>query len=63
MVKKPPANAGGIKDLGLIPGLERSPGGERGNSLQDSCLRIPWTEEPGGLRSIGLRGVRHNGSH
>ena len=22
--------------------------------------RIPWTEEPGGLRSIGLQGVRHN---
>ena len=22
--------------------------------------RIPWTEEPGGLRSIGLQGVAHN---
>ena len=59
MVKKPPANAGGIKDLGLIPGLERSPGGERGNSLQDSCLRIPWTEEPGGTWSTGLQMVGH----
>ena len=25
-------------DLGLIPGLERSPGGEHGNPLQYSCL-------------------------
>ena len=22
--------------------------------------RIPWTEEPGGLQSLGSRGVRHN---
>ena len=28
-------NAG---DLGLIPGLERSPGGRHGNPLQYSCL-------------------------
>ena len=28
-----------------------------------SCIlawRIPWTEEPGGLQSMGLQGVRHN---
>ena len=25
--------------------------------------RIPWTEEPGRLRYIGLRRVRHNGSN
>ena len=24
-----------------------------GNSLQYSCLENPWTEEPGGLQSIG----------
>jgi len=22
--------------------------------------RIPWTEEPGGLQSLGSRGVRHD---
>ena len=27
-------------DLGLIPGLGRSPGGGHGNPLQYSCLRI-----------------------
>ena len=34
-VKDPPANAG---DMGLIPGLGRSPGGGNGNTLQYSCL-------------------------
>ena len=28
-------------DEGLIPGLERSPGGGNGNSLQYSCLKNP----------------------
>ena len=50
VVKNPPANAGDIRDTGSIPGLGRSPGGEHGNnSLQYSCLRIPWTEELGRL--------------
>ena len=29
------------RDLGLIPGLGRSPGGEHGNPLQYSCLENP----------------------
>ena len=33
--------------MGLIPGLGRSPGEGNGYLLQYSCLRIPWTEEPG----------------
>ena len=33
VVKNPPANAGGIRDVGWIPGLGRSPGGWRGNPL------------------------------
>ena len=52
VVKNPPANAGNIRDLGLIPGLGRSPGGGHGNPLQYSCL-----EEPGGLWSIVSQGV------
>ena len=37
-------------DLGLIPGLGRSPGGGHGNPLQYSCLENPqWTEKPGRL--------------
>ena len=33
MVKNMPANAGDVRDEGLIPGLGRSPGGEHGNPL------------------------------
>ena len=38
MVKNPPANAGDIRDAGLIPGLGRSLGGGHGNPLQYSFL-------------------------
>ena len=41
MVKNPPANAGVIRDLGLIPGLGRSPGGRHDDPLQYSCLENP----------------------
>ena len=37
-VKNPPVNAG---DVGSIPGLGRSPGGENGNPLQYSSLGKP----------------------
>ena len=40
VVKNPPANVGDIRDVGLIPGLGRSPGGGHGNPLQYSCLEI-----------------------
>ena len=38
VVKNLPANAGDIRDVGLIPGLGRSPGGGHGNRLQFSFL-------------------------
>ena len=38
MVKNPPANVEDIRDVGLIPGSGRSPGGGHGNPLQYSCL-------------------------
>ena len=41
MVKSLPASAGDIRDMGSIPGLGRSPGGEYGNPLQYSCLENP----------------------
>ena len=37
----PPANAGDIRDTGLIPGLGRSPGEGHDNPLQYSCLENP----------------------
>ena len=41
MVKNPPAKAGDIRDMGLIPGSGSSPGGENDNRLQYSCLENP----------------------
>ena len=55
VVKKPPTNAGDVRDMGLIPGSGRSPAGEYDHPLQYSCLENPWTEEPGGLQSIWSR--------
>ena len=47
-----------VGDLGLIPGLGRSPGGGHGNSLQYSCL-----ENPQGQRSlVGYSPWGHNES-
>ena len=50
MVKKPPASAGDVREMGSISGLGRFPGGENGNPLQ----RIPWTEEPGKLSTYAI---------
>ena len=41
MVNNSPANAGDVRDDGLIPELGRSPGGGNGNPLQYSCLEKP----------------------
>ena len=53
VVKNPPANARDIRDAGLIPGWEDPL--EEGMAIHSSILawRTPWTEEPGGLWSIG----------
>ena len=40
-VKNPLANAGDMRDMGSIPGSERSPGGGHGNLLQYSGLENP----------------------
>ena len=49
-------NAG---DLGLFPGLGRSPGEGNGNPLQYSCLENPMSRG-GGLQSVGSQRVRHD---
>ena len=45
---------------GLIPGLGRSPGAGNGKLLQYSAWKIPWTEEPAGLQSMGLQRLGHD---
>ena len=49
-----------IRDASSIPALGRASGGGHGNPLQYSCLRISWTEEAGGLQSIGSQRVGHD---
>ena len=47
-------------DLGLIHGWEDPL--EEGMAVHSSIVvwRIPWTEEPGGLQSMGSQGVGHD---
>ena len=59
-VKNPPANAEDIRDTGSIPGSERSLGGGHGNPLHNFAWEISWTEEPGGLQSMGSQRARHD---
>ena len=56
MVKNLPANAGDAEDVGLIPGLQRSPGGRHGNPLQYSCLENPM--DRGAWQATVLRVAR-----
>ena len=44
-------------DPGSIPGSGRSPGKGNGNPLQYPAWKIPWTEESGGLQSMGSQRV------
>ena len=55
VVKNPSANAGDIKRCGFNPL-------EKGMATHSSILawRIPWTEEPGRLQSIGLQRIGHD---
>ena len=40
-------------DLGLVPESGRSPGGGNGNPSSILAWKIPWTEESGGVQSMG----------
>ena len=58
--KESACNARDTGGTGLIPGSGRSL--EEGMATHCSILawRIPWTEEPGGLQSMGSQRVEHN---
>ena len=60
VVKNPPANAGDTGDVGSIPELGRSPGEEMAAHSSFLAWRIPWTEELGGLQSMGSQRTGHN---
>ena len=44
-----------VGDLGLIPGLGKSPGERNGNPLQYSCLENSMDKEPGGYSPWGCK--------
>ena len=50
-------NAG---DLGSMPGLGRAP--REGNAIHSSTIawKIPWTEQPGRLQSMGSQRVGYD---
>ena len=55
VVKNSSASAGDIRDMDSDPGLGTLL--EEGMAIYSNILawRIPWTEEPGGLQSMGLQ--------
>ena len=60
MVKNTPPDAGDVRAAGLIS--EQKDLLEEDTKTHSSILawRIPWTEEPDRLQSMGLRRVRHD---
>ena len=52
-----------VRDVGLIPGSVRFPGGGHGNPFQILSWRIPGTEESGGLPSMGSQRVGGDWAH
>ena len=48
-----------VEDPGSIPGSGRYPGEGTATHFSTLAWKIPWTEEPGRLQSIGLQRVRH----
>ena len=60
MVKNLPANAG---DVVSIPGFRKMPWRRKWQPAPVLYGRIPWTEEPGELQSMGLQRVGHDCVH
>ena len=59
VVKNLPANEGDVRDTVSIPESERSLD-EGATHCSILAWRIPWTEKPGRLQSIGSQRVRHD---
>ena len=60
MVENPPANAGDVRDAGSIPGLGRYLEEDMATHSSILVWRIPWTEEPSWLQSVGLQRVGYD---
>ena len=60
VVKNPPLNAGDTRHLGLMLGGEDPLEKEMAACFIILAWKIPWTEEPGRLQSMGLQRVTHD---
>ena len=58
--KEPPTIAGNVREVGSIPGSGRSLEEEMATCFSSLAWKIPGTEGPGGLQSIGLQRVEHD---
>ena len=60
VVKNLPANAGNTRNMGPFLVWEDPLEEEMATHSSILAWKIPWTEEPGGLQSMGLQRVRHD---
>ena len=60
MVKNLPASAGDARDAASIPGWRDPLEEEMATHSSILAWKIPWTEEPRGLQSMGSKRVRHD---
>ena len=59
-IKSPPTNAGDLRDLSLLLGQEDPLEESMATHSNILVWRVPWTEEPGGLQSMGSQRIRHD---
>ena len=57
VVKNPPDNPGDLRDMSSTPGSDDPLEEDMATPSNIFAWRIPWTEEPGGLQSIGSQRV------
>ena len=60
VVKNPPARARDLRDTGSIPGSGRSTGEGMATHSNILAWRMPWTDKPGRLQSIGSQRAEHD---
>ena len=60
MLKDVPANAGDVRDVGLILGWEDPLEEDIATHSSILAWKIPWTEKSGGLQSMGLPRAGHD---
>ena len=60
VLKNPTANSGDLRDAGLILGGEDLLEEGMATHSHIPAWEIPWTEEPGGIQSMGSQRVRHD---